>query len=164
MVTGYTSNKTAITVSLNIQDDNQNRVRTFYPEFRAPEQHFSCYVGNIVINCPTFVLIIAQSFPPVRACLFDMDGLLINTEDLYTLSDNLALNKYGRPPLPWSIKAKLQGRPGPEANKIFLEWAKLPITQEQYQDEVSVLRRDIFPATKLLPGVPELLASLTSDL
>jgi len=51
-----------------------------------------------------------------------MDGLLLDTEDLYTLCVNLVLEKYQRPKLPWAIKAKLQGRPGPAANKIFSEW------------------------------------------
>lgn len=72
-----------------------------------------------------------NSFPPVRACLFDMDGLLLDTEDLYTLCINLILEKYGRPKLPWSIKAKLQGRPGPQANKLLHDWAQLPITPEE---------------------------------
>ena len=55
-----------------------------------------------------------SGLPPVRACLFDMDGLLIDSEDLYTLSTNEVLAEYDRPELPWSIKAQLQGRPGPE--------------------------------------------------
>ena len=54
------------------------------------------------------------SLPPIRACLFDMDGLLIDSEDLYTICTNEVLREYGRPDLPWSIKAQLQGRPGPE--------------------------------------------------
>jgi pseudouridine-5'-monophosphatase len=55
----------------------------------------------------------APLFPPVRACLFDMDGLLLNTEDLYTLVANTVLAKYGKPKMPWSLKAQLQGLPGP---------------------------------------------------
>jgi len=51
-----------------------------------------------------------------------MDGLLLDTEDIYTLCVNLVLEKYQRPKLPWTIKAKLQGRPGPAANAIFAEW------------------------------------------
>ena len=54
------------------------------------------------------------SFPKVRACLFDMDGLLLDTEDIYTLCNNVILHQCGRPSLPWNIKAQLQGRPGPE--------------------------------------------------
>ncbi|KAL1836567.1 hypothetical protein VTJ49DRAFT_4907 [Mycothermus thermophilus] len=99
-------------------------------------------------------------FPPVRACLFDMDGLLLDTEDLYTLCINIILEKYQRPKLPWSIKAKLQGRPGPAANKLFQEWAKLPISHDEYVKEYYTLQSQIFPSTKPLPGVPELLANL----
>ena len=54
------------------------------------------------------------SFPPVRACIFDMDGLLIDSEDIYTLVVNEILHEYGKPNMPWSVKATLQGRPGPE--------------------------------------------------
>lgn len=53
------------------------------------------------------------SLPPVRAAIFDMDGLLIDSEDLYTEVTNTILNKYGKQNLPWSIKAQLQGKPGP---------------------------------------------------
>ncbi|KAF6832267.1 had superfamily hydrolase [Colletotrichum musicola] len=99
-------------------------------------------------------------FPPVRACLFDMDGLLLDTEDLYTACINIILEQNGRPLLPWSIKAKLQGRPGPDATRLFHEWAQLPIPHDEYQTKLSALQRQIFPATKPLPGVPALLANL----
>lgn len=52
--------------------------------------------------------------PAIRAALFDMDGLLLNTEDLYTICTNEVLHEYGKPDLPWNIKAQLQGRPAPE--------------------------------------------------
>jgi len=55
-----------------------------------------------------------SGLPTIRACLFDMDGLLIDSEDLYTVCTNEVLREYGRPDLPWNIKAQLQGRPGPE--------------------------------------------------
>jgi phosphoglycolate phosphatase-like HAD superfamily hydrolase len=58
--------------------------------------------------------------PRIRACLFDMDGLLIDSEDLYTVITNEILQKYGRPLLPWSIKAQMQGRPQPEV-RLLLE-------------------------------------------
>ena len=56
------------------------------------------------------------SFPPIRACLFDMDGLLIDSEDIYTLCTNRVLREFGKPDLPWSVKAQLQGRPAPEVS------------------------------------------------
>ncbi len=89
-----------------------------------------------------------------------MDGLLLDTEDLYTLCVNLILEKYQRPMIPWSIKAKLQGRPGPAANAIFHEWAQLPITREEYIKQLYILQGQHFPTTLPLPGIPELLSNL----
>lgn len=120
---------------------------------------------------PTMVLVVVKQevmsdanisirFPPVRACLFDMDGLLLDTEDIYTTCVNIILERYGKPNMPWSIKAKLQGRPGIAATKIFHDWAKLPITIDEYVKENSALQRQLFPMTKPLPGVVDLLASL----
>lgn len=89
-----------------------------------------------------------------------MDGLLLNTEDLYTESTNIMLAKYGRPALPWSIKAQLQGRPGPAASAIFHAWAQLPITPADYQAQCALLQQKLFPTAGPLPGVEELLAKL----
>ncbi|EXJ69262.1 uncharacterized protein A1O5_07298 [Cladophialophora psammophila CBS 110553] len=100
-------------------------------------------------------------FPPVRACIFDMDGLLIDSEDLYSVAINTILAEYSRPPMPWGIKAQLQGRPVPEAAKIFSEWAKLPISVEEFREKQFALQQELFQQTKPLPGVVELLNNLT---
>lgn len=92
-----------------------------------------------------------------------MDGLLLNTEDLYTVCTNTMLAKHGRSPLPWHIKAQLQGRPGPAAGAIFQEWAQLPIPQEQYRAEVSALQEEMFPTAQPLPGVERLLGDLAKS-
>ncbi|KAM0277060.1 hypothetical protein ACHAQH_006130 [Verticillium albo-atrum] len=102
-------------------------------------------------------------FPPVRACIFDMDGLLLNTEDLYTHCTNVILASHGRPQLPWSIKARLQGRPGPSSAAIFHEWAKLPITPAEYLAANTALQEQHFPSAAPLPGVPLLLNTLEAS-
>ncbi|MCJ1245466.1 hypothetical protein MMC30_002670 [Trapelia coarctata] len=99
-------------------------------------------------------------FPPVKACLFDMDGLLIDSEDIYTLVTNTVLLSHNRAPLPWSIKAQLQGRPGSAAHDIFHAWAQLPMTRAEYIAQTSALQREHFPSTKPLPGVQKLLETL----
>ncbi|KAJ6164717.1 hypothetical protein N7470_003389 [Penicillium chermesinum] len=105
----------------------------------------------------------ARKEPPrIRACLFDMDGLLIDSEDKYTMITNEVLQMYGKPNLPWSIKAQLQGRPQPEASKIFHEWAQLPITPEETAAKQASLQAKYFPQSQPLPGVPALLANLVS--
>ena len=89
-----------------------------------------------------------------------MDGRLIDSEDLYTISTNTILERYGKPPIPWSIKAQLQGRPGPQAGQIFHEWAQLPISRDEFMVQQRELQTKLFPSTKPLPGVMELLAGL----
>ncbi|KAI8960538.1 HAD-like protein [Daldinia sp. FL1419] len=101
-----------------------------------------------------------QTLPPTRACLFDMDGLLINTEDLYTLCADVVLTKYGRPRLPWSIKAQLMGVPGSSHGETFHSWAQLPISREQFKEEQAEQHRIHFPECNPLPGVEKLLQNL----
>jgi pseudouridine-5'-monophosphatase len=42
-----------------------------------------------------------------------MDGLLLDSEDKYTIATNEVLREFGKPDLPWHIKAQMQGRPAP---------------------------------------------------
>ncbi|KAE8442258.1 hypothetical protein EG329_003518 [Mollisiaceae sp. DMI_Dod_QoI] len=101
-------------------------------------------------------------FLPIRACIFDMDGLLINTEDIYTECTNVLLEKYGRPPMPWSFKATLMGVPGSSTGDTFHEWAQVPIPREQFNQELKALQVQSFPKCKPLPGVEKLLQDLQS--
>ena len=61
----------------------------------------------------------ATSFPAIRACIFDMDRLLINSEEIITLYINQLLEKYGRPAFTWSIRAQLIGVPDSTNSDVF---------------------------------------------
>ncbi|KAG8627692.1 hypothetical protein KVT40_003565 [Elsinoe batatas] len=100
------------------------------------------------------------SMAPIRACLFDMDGLLLDSEDKYTDCTNAVLREFGKPDLPWSIKSQLQGRPAPEAGKIFHDWAQLPISREDFLARQVAMQAKLFPTCKPLPGAEELLRRL----
>lgn len=89
-----------------------------------------------------------------------MDGLLIDSEDQYTDVTNTILRENGRPDLPWSIKAQLQGRPGPAAGKIFRAWAQLPLSEEQFMTRQKELQAEAFKKCQPLPGVTNLLSRL----
>ncbi|CAD6564657.1 MAG: Pseudouridine-5'-phosphatase [Alectoria sarmentosa] len=100
------------------------------------------------------------TFPPVRACIFDVDGLLINSEDIYTDIYNNILHSYGKPDLPWSIKAKQQSR-GRQGMLQLLDWAQLPITYDEWTAKVSA-QYELFKICTPLPGVSKLLVNLSS--
>jgi pseudouridine-5'-monophosphatase len=107
-----------------------------------------------------------------------MDGLLINTvrirvstcslvlllkklqEDIYTLCDNIVLEKHGRPPLPWSLKAQLMGVPESSTGDLFHNWAQLPISRDQFKREQKKQQQLHFPECRPLPGAEKLLRGL----
>lgn len=78
------------------------------PPSSNPTSHHVNLAHNPLIVQPKSAA--AGKLPAIRACLFDMDGLLIDSEDKYTICTNRVLHEYGKPSLPWHIKAKLQGR------------------------------------------------------
>ncbi|CDH17707.1 probable Strong similarity to holacid-halidohydrolase [Zygosaccharomyces bailii ISA1307] len=63
-----------------------------------------------------------------------MDGLLINTEDIYTQTLSEILAKYGKGPLTWDVKIHLQGLPGPKAGEKVIKHYDLPLTVKQYEE------------------------------
>jgi pseudouridine-5'-monophosphatase len=103
----------------------------------------------------------ATSFPAIRACIFDMDGLLINTEDIITLCINQLLEKYGRPASTRSIRAQLMGVPDSTNSDVFHNWAKLPISRKQFARESTEQMRLHFPNCKPLPGAMKVLSDLS---
>ncbi|KAE8347148.1 hypothetical protein BDV24DRAFT_147240 [Aspergillus arachidicola] len=77
-----------------------------------------------------------------------MDGLLINSEEIITLSTNQLLKKYNRPPIDRSIRAQFMGIPGSTNSDTFHNWAKLPISREQF-------------ACDRFPGAEKILSTLS---
>lgn len=47
-----------------------------------------------------------------------MDGLLLDTEDLYTAVLNVMLKEHGKPELPWTVKSRMQGKVASEVSRI----------------------------------------------
>ncbi|KAM3483512.1 hypothetical protein MY8738_003055 [Beauveria namnaoensis] len=104
---------------------------------------------------------LTSTFPAIRACIFDVDGLLIDSEDVITQSTNQLLDKYGRPPFTSSIRAQLMGVPDSTNGDLFHSWARLPISREQFAHELKQQLRLDFPRSKPLPGAAELVSRLS---
>ncbi|KAJ5688511.1 HAD superfamily hydrolase [Penicillium macrosclerotiorum] len=89
-----------------------------------------------------------------------MDGLLINTEDINIRVVNMILAKYNRPTATPSILAQIIGTTDGTNGDAFHEWAKLPISREQYECESDEKTRLYFPHCMPLPGAETLLSNL----
>ncbi|KAE8452869.1 hypothetical protein EG329_013141 [Mollisiaceae sp. DMI_Dod_QoI] len=92
-----------------------------------------------------------------------MDGLLINTEDIYTLCHNILLSTYSSGPMDWIIKPQLQGRPAAEAIRRLLSYFKLHhIDPAEYTSKLHSIQDLEFRKCEPLPGALKLLMDLKS--
>jgi pseudouridine-5'-monophosphatase len=90
-----------------------------------------------------------------------MDGLLINTEDLYTICHNLLLSTYNTGPMTWDLKSQLQGRPAIESIKRVLDFFKLSdVDPVEYTKKLHVIQEEQFRLAQPLPGAQKLLLDL----
>lgn len=92
-----------------------------------------------------------------------MDGTLLNTEDIYTEASNELLAQYGKGPMTWDVKIKLQGRPGTEACKIFIEEYDLSLTPEELFQKTGIIQESKWIRSKFLPGALELVEYLKDN-
>ena len=68
---------------------------------------------------------------PVRCVVFDMDGVLLDTEIFYTRVTQQIVGRYGKT-FDWTIKSHMVGRPAIESARYLVETLSLPILPEEY--------------------------------
>jgi len=95
----------------------------------------------------------------VKAILFDMDGLLLDTENTYTLGSQRILSEYGKE-YTWEFKAKLMGKRTDEVARMIVDHYKLPIEPEEWINKSQAIYREMFPDVPTLPGVHKLVHHL----
>jgi HAD superfamily hydrolase (TIGR01509 family) len=96
----------------------------------------------------------------LKAVVFDLDGLMFNTEDLYQEVGGLVLERRGKA-FTTELLDAMMGRPTQVAIQIMIDWHDLDVTVEQLQEESEAA----FPAVldaKLapMPGLMDLLETL----
>lgn len=99
--------------------------------------------------------------PPIRGVAFDLDGLLVNTEELYQHVGGELLRRRGRTFEP-DLLDRMMGRPQQVSLQIMIDWHGLPDTIETLARET----REIFVRlldTQLapMPGAIALVETLT---
>ncbi|XP_065840680.1 pseudouridine-5'-phosphatase-like isoform X2 [Oscarella lobularis] len=84
--------------------------------------------------------------------LFDVDGLLLDTEALYTEVTQEIVAPYGKT-FDWDVKVKMMGRPPIQSSQILVDELELPITAEEYLQIAAERFAAAFPRANLMPGV-----------
>ncbi|KAJ2065622.1 Pseudouridine-5'-phosphatase [Coemansia sp. S146] len=100
-----------------------------------------------------------SSTPQIKACIFDMDGLLLDTETIYSEVTNKILEPFGKT-FPIETKIKMMGRDVRTATDILLNDLQLPLTFDEYNNQANELKQVYFRRSELMPGVERLLRHL----
>lgn len=66
--------------------------------------------------------------------LFDCDGLLLDTERIYSEATQSILDRFGKK-FEWSLKSQMMGLRGPEAAQLLVDQLQIPISAQEYLDE-----------------------------
>jgi len=93
--------------------------------------------------------------------IFDMDGVLLDTEHIYTEVTQDIVGRFGKT-FDWSIKSQMVGRPSIESARYLVDTLELPIGPEQYLEEREVAFRTRMPEAAPMPGAVELVRALAA--
>ncbi|KAJ7502384.1 HAD-like domain-containing protein [Mycena galericulata] len=101
-----------------------------------------------------------SSIANVEYVLFDMDGLLINSEAIYTKVTNTILAPYGKE-MTWDIKAGCMGKPEYDAAVHLMSFfPDIALTVPAYLEQRNLLQDELWSTVPLLPGVRKLIFHL----
>ncbi|XP_026761481.1 pseudouridine-5'-phosphatase-like [Galleria mellonella] len=100
-----------------------------------------------------------MQYKKVSHVLFDLDGLLLDSETLYTEAFTTVCAKYNKT-FTWELKASLLGFQGHECAEKIVKTLDLPITKEEFMKECFKIYEVLFPKVQLMPGARKLVEHL----
>ncbi|KAH7949342.1 hypothetical protein HPB49_007863 [Dermacentor silvarum] len=99
------------------------------------------------------------SFKSVSHVLFDLDGLLLDTEKLYTHAAERVASRYGKT-FTWELNRRVLGTPDTCAARTIVEILGLPLTPDEFLKEVDRMCEEVYHTAQLMPGAERLLRHL----
>ncbi|XP_017024165.1 probable pseudouridine-5'-phosphatase isoform X1 [Drosophila kikkawai] len=95
----------------------------------------------------------------VTHCIFDMDGLLLDTERLYSEAMQMILDKYGKT-FTFEVKEQIMGLQTKAAAEFMVQHYDLPIPWEEWAKQQQANTEKLMLHSQLMPGAERLLRHL----
>lgn len=95
----------------------------------------------------------------ITCVIYDMDGLLLDTEGVYTTVTQSIVERYGKR-FDWSLKSQMIGRSAMESAQFLISALDLPLSPEDYLAERQVKLLQGFSQVAAMPGALQLTAHL----
>jgi pseudouridine-5'-monophosphatase len=92
------------------------------------------------------------------ALIFDMDGVLLDTEPLYTVAYDEVMAPYGQR-LDWETKQAIMGRPAPISTRYVIDKFGLPLTPEEFIARRKPILERLFERSPAMPGAEQFVLS-----
>jgi pseudouridine-5'-monophosphatase len=91
----------------------------------------------------------------IQCIIFDMDGLLLDTEPFYTEASQRIAATYGKV-FDWNVKSLMIGKRAKDSARIFVDTLNLPLTPEEYLAARQPVLESLFPQAEPMPGAVRL--------
>ncbi|XP_042235719.1 pseudouridine-5'-phosphatase-like isoform X2 [Homarus americanus] len=96
---------------------------------------------------------------PVTHVIFDMDGLLLDTETLYTAATESVIEPFGKI-FTWELKVAQMGQTAENCARIIINTLQISLSVEDYIKQVTQIHHKIMPSAQLMPGAEKLVRHL----
>lgn len=104
-----------------------------------------------------------NEFGVITAVIFDMDGLLLDTEGIYTEVTQIISDRYEGRKFDWSLKQNTIGLGARDLASYIIGALELPMTIEEYLEARTPLMNERFPFAKAMPGAEALVRHLSAN-
>jgi len=98
---------------------------------------------------------------PIRAVLFDLDGVLLDTEPLYTRGIQEVVGEFGHV-YDWSLKRDMMGRSDVEGAELVVARLQLPISTREYMARREPILERLLAESPVMEGARELVEELAT--
>ena len=93
--------------------------------------------------------------------IFDLDGVLLDTEKLYTEATQRVVGEFGKT-FDWSLKSQMMGRHELEAAQLLVDTLGLPISAAQYLERQLPIAEALFLSAEELAGAQAFVEALAA--